>query len=652
MACANCAIRCHDEQPRRTSIGTFAAIDRRLSGNHPITLGTLVARMLLTCAAGGLMPTRRRRRDLECNHTQREQADPDGAASNMVHEPSVGRATARRLRRPRVDTRSAGRPARSGKHHDEEEGMRLQRIQHGIVISIILMSTLAWAIDDGDPQNGLSSQAFRRNALTTNKKALEILRNHALNDALFTDHDGYIGRQLQDPNARAMMSEIVKCALNDGTSLSLNAAPPFVASGELGLCQDWRQGAPNERCQQLVTACVMARVNALQKAIPLWLRGYQTERPSGGPVNTVAVFRESLPEKDPAEGIPIPSFGPPPPCSSSDCNWKHGFVGKCGPGDSVALRLDAPANQKWEVRVCAGIHGCTELDAAGAPPYSWRIGEFSQPPVGTSNLLTFRCPVELLVGGYYSVMTRSDTPPGTTPDLRANSGVYPAPRKDVFGFLEGAFFGNMFLPDKLTRDCEVAARNPDPDQPNPHQMTCRSTAGNGSTEICTINCGITSCRRDAGPVPYTDVHACYSFVQQQDSQNGTLGVAYLNSRICDRPDGSCFPEPPGPCIGDLPEGAGCTWDAAAGAFANCSSPAAPAKTFPPITTYLNEPCDLIGVGTLCNEVRVAVQTPHTRCDSLWWVVGRIVLLVLGGVLICLLILFVFPSLKKRKPDPR
>jgi hypothetical protein len=247
--------------------------------------------------------------------------------------------------------------------------------------------------------------------------------------------------------------------------------------------------------------------------------------------------------------------------------------------------------------------------------------------VGTSALLSFSCPIGLLAGGNYSVMVRSDTaPPDKMPVVRANAGAYPAPLGEAFGFLEGAFFGNMFLPDRLTRDCEVTQLKSD-QQGGLEQLTCRS-GGKDVTEECMISCGITSCRRDAGGLPYTNVHACYSFAQQRDSQNGNLGVAYLNSRICDRPDAACFFEPPGPCTGDEPESAHCTWQGAAGRFADCSSPADHAKEFPPMTTYLNEACDVIGEGPLCDEVRRGPPPPPCCHWTSLCIIGGIFLFVL------------------------
>jgi hypothetical protein len=37
----------------------------------------------------------------------------------------------------------------------------------------------------------------------------------------------------------------------------------------------------------------------------------------------------------------------------------------------------------------------------------------------------------------------------------AGAGKYPAPEADVFTFLEGAFYGNLFEPDRLTWSCEL-----------------------------------------------------------------------------------------------------------------------------------------------------------------------------------------------------
>jgi hypothetical protein len=72
----------------------------------------------------------------------------------------------------------------------------------------------------GTPKNGLSSKAFRHNALTTNRKALAILRKYPLNDKLFRVEGGYIARQLRDPRARAMMEELVECALDSKTEVT------------------------------------------------------------------------------------------------------------------------------------------------------------------------------------------------------------------------------------------------------------------------------------------------------------------------------------------------------------------------------------------------------------------------------------------------
>ena len=92
-----------------------------------------------------------------------------------------------------------------------------------------------------------------------------------------------VRRLLADPNARAMAKEIFKCALAQAPAPLLTLpyqepdGNPVVLGGELGLCQgasaarDWWNAAPTKTCLQLVTACVMARVNGLGQAVPLAL---------------------------------------------------------------------------------------------------------------------------------------------------------------------------------------------------------------------------------------------------------------------------------------------------------------------------------------------------------------------------------------------
>ncbi len=475
-----------------------------------------------------------------------------------------------------------------------------------MVASSMLVAADALAIGGdeplGDPKNGLSSEAFRRNALTTNPRALQILRTHALNDALFWDVEGgYIGLQLHEPAARAVAEELVECALDRGVTLTYidrqDSNKEYRWAGQLGLCQtsgtnDWGNAAPTEECQQLVTACVMARVNALEKAIPLSMRGQPSSSfPLLEQVSTVPVRREGLPGDDPSEGTPIASFGSG--CGpDGDCRWRPAHVGTCKPGTPVRLTPGASeAAGSARLRVCAGIHGCTRPVVGGLEPplpYSRYLSESQSMSLGGTGSagaaisLEFTCPQGIHVGGYYSVMIQQPPDNPLSVGTLTSSGTYPASEQQVFTFLEGAFYGNLFAPASLTTSCEMKQN---------HEVECGRNPDYKGKQY-----------PEKLVLPYTNVHACYSFAQQQDSQNGGLGAAYLNSRLCDLPDASCFFHPPRPCT-EGPDNAHCRWLSSAGVYEDCADPADPATTFRPITTYLNDACDLIGEGGLCDKVR-------------------------------------------------
>jgi hypothetical protein len=512
--------------------------------------------------------------------------------------------------------------------------MTPKRIFWGVGALCGLVAANAFAIGDGGPKNGLSSQAFLNNALTSNPVALQLLATQSLQE-VFSSSSTYIIGQLHDPAARAMATEIVSCALDGNTTVSYRDGSALVSfTGELGICQgpssgaagNWYTAPPTPECQRLVTACVMARVNALHQSVPLALRSPSAAwAQPGDPVPTVRQFRESPLQDDPSQGSPIPSFGPLCSAIDPDCNWTAAQVGTCGQqaGARIRLTLDSPVPSGSQLRICDGIYGCTSprpavLFDGTSPAYSKTIKEFALSG-SASTSVEFDCQ-----SNYYSVMFHSAThsPP---PKLHASAGTsYPASASQVFGFVEGAFFGNLFDPDKLTQSCVSDGRNTITCQPTkrviPKLGDARSGAAvtqPGDTTICRVDGNVRFCDRPTTSVPYGDVHACYSFAQQMDSQLGDLGVAYLNRRICDLPDGGghCFPEPPVPCQGPSTDSAHCTWSDSTGSFTSCQSRGTAPVSFAPVTSYLNAPCDLIGPGELCNKVKPLIQPPGPIAGS-------------------------------------
>lgn len=529
--------------------------------------------------------------------------------------------------------------------------MRLKRVGWAAVALIALSVTPAAAIVmEGSPKNGLSSTALRRNALTTNRESLQSLMEHPIKlapgDTLFSD-DLDTRMQLHDPRARAVMEEIVKCALAPPATVSYedpsDGNQKYTWGGELGLCDPkvvdpgnrsqsvWGPDGPNLMCKQLVTACVVARVNALGKAIPLSLRGpSSTLFPAHDTVPTEKRFRESRPGEDPAEGTFLVSFAGPLCLQGHDCRWQPAFVGQCS-GGTISLAIEDPAVcGSTPVRVCAGIHGCYVPNTVDKPPpdfpplpqdqYMKYLVEKRGACVGSP--ISFPCPTALPIGGFYSVMTQPAQPSGggiqpvhpPSPTLikTAGPGVYPASDHEVFGFREGAFYGNLFEPDQLLWNCVIDVAE---------VRICTPSAGvQGAVEKCSLRTeaaagisGASACA-ETRTVPYPDVYACYSLAQQQDrpdTDDDALGVAVLNERICDEPSPqtTCFFHKPRRChfadpAQNASSGSHCDWLASAGVYQNCKSlNGDPVISYPPITTYLNDPCDLLGHGGLCNRVR-------------------------------------------------
>ena len=511
---------------------------------------------------------------------------------------------------------------------------------------------------EGTPHNGLSSRSFRLNALTSNRNALDMLLHRALDKDLLSD--AYIVGQLKDPAARAMMVDLVKCAL-DGQTLVVsedqNHAPLAKWRGELGLCQPeantgdpsvplWDASGPNVPCQQIVTACLMSRVNALKKSIPLSMRSESSALYAlHDQVFADRKFRESPPIQDPSLGWPIQSLGGPP-CQGPECAWAPAFVGTCTPGEPITLAIsDGAACGSATLRVCAGVHGCYSPSTSYPLPPGFPTAPdpfysaFSAEKAGAcaATPLTFTCPTALATRGYYSAMVLPAAPGpvvdgwadgglhGTVVKL-SGSGRYPSPEADVFAFVEGAFYGNLFEPSNLRRSCEVSSDGT--------KLECSAgEAGSPRIDTCSIPVagsapptGIAgvpgdgerdACLRRDPSIPYMHVYACYSYEQQaENATDDEVSTATFNARLCDLPSGSgtqCFPTVPKRCHyrSGSNQGAGCDAIGPDGAYGHCPGQGTDSMIYQYIiTTYLNDACDLIGDRGLCDTLRRT--TPSTQ----------------------------------------
>jgi hypothetical protein len=426
------------------------------------------------------------------------------------------------------------------------------------------MSTATAEISDinGPGHNGLSARSLLYNAVTQNPKALRILMDNPLNDALFDPQKRpYMSRQLVDPNARDVMDYIVSCALDRSARVRYvdpASGAPRTWDGEMGLCRSWSTKKPSVECLRLVSSCLFARTNRLHRWVPAWFGGQTLSAPRDR-VEVTTKYSKSDVTAGLSEGTDIPAFSR---------GWKPGYVGRCTPKTSFALSIPGPQCAGASLRVCEGIHGC-------GPDNARFLGDKNRPCEDAPQ--TFTCPS----GGFFAVMTKPSkaavrlavmtqpdkleaVPPGSS------VGSYPAPEKEVFSFMEGAFFGNLFEPDELTRFREVVLDKGRPD------VTHGRLKPSGDD--------------DDDAIPHRHIFACYSQVNDEEA------VAELNARVCaKRGSKRCFPTVPRRCHFKDPKvnnlnGYHCKWRSDDGLYRDCEGD--DGVTYPAITVYLHEPCAL------------------------------------------------------------
>lgn len=276
--------------------------------------------------------------------------------------------------------------------------------------------------------------------------------------------------QLVDPNARVFMQYLVGCALDANQRIGWTnpwTQEVFIAKGQLGICPEWghpqdpakpQNGRASERCQELVSACLLARVNKFGVAVPLSLRGEDTSTKfKTAPATPVTETASNSTDK-------IASFNacPTQMYNDRDCGWRPLYVGKCIPNTEVTVGAGAPSPKKcgttpigsstadMMLRVCEGIRGCDRGDKAFLKFNDDACAPKREPAVD------FTCPAS----GLYSVMEApyNSTSTGTASPAAIPASaeqVYPAPEKKVFVVEEGATYGNIFKPSKLATEVYI-----------------------------------------------------------------------------------------------------------------------------------------------------------------------------------------------------
>ena len=344
-----------------------------------------------------------------------------------------------------------------------------------------------------------------------------------------------------------LVEYIASCALDRDVKLGSPFDKRGTLHGELGLCGrrsphgDWRKAPPTKDCLQTVSACVLARVNALHRKVLISVRG---EPACLFPLQPRVPVEPAYREDDGARGIE--SFAAcaadARPSADQRCGFAPRFVGRCVPGAKLHLTFE----REGLARVCKGLYGCNAGE--DHPPYAGHVESRS---VKAGRGLKFACPAN----GTFSLQVASMT--GGPVDTALDAAVqrtaevrYPANEEEVFAVREGAFYGNLF------------------EKPGQHKPD-RALFG--------------------------DQFACYD-------RGWSDPIAHFADRLCASPEATspCFENRPVEC----PASCSGTSAPPESAFLGCQGvryDGAPPARWNGVTVFLNDPCDLSRSGAACGH---------------------------------------------------
>jgi len=451
--------------------------------------------------------------------------------------------------------------------------------------------------------NSLTTQALVLNAIATNRESNGLLGTMPLEELFHpTLGDANTRLRLHDPNAQRFMEYLVGCALSEGQALDYyDPRMPNPGQkkwwGQAGLCPAWATSAPTQDCLERVSACVLARNNAEGRRVELSMRGEHRFTASGPNIYTLA--ERTLPAVHrPISGEPMASFescGMGESGPQRDCGWTPDGIGSCTPSSTVwvgagglmsCVGIPSPVgssvNGPAVLRVCEGIAGCDHFEARN-------LGETTGTCMGAalSSVVSFTCPE----GGYFSVMTApaDSTTPGLVANVEArpdSTSEYGLSEQQVYGVREGAFYGNIFLPDDLATEVDV-----------------KEVYDGKQKGVVVVGTDVVI----QGSI-YRKMYSCYD-------PSWSSGAAYAANRVCAIPSsgsncaanvtGACFTSLKPPVAGKcaIQDGALTSGD---GDYEQCRDHED--RLWPQsVTTYLHAPCD-----TVTKELRTQTCSRGSR----------------------------------------
>lgn len=430
--------------------------------------------------------------------------------------------------------------------------------------------------------NFVSANFVSANALTANFDANEVMTRVPLATESYDAAAGVLELQLQlhDELTRGFFEYLVSCALD--SSQVVEWKDPFDGNtyawpGAIALCPEWGKsgtGKADDMCQELVSACLLSRVNAFGIRVPFSMRGHDR-------VDALPLAPSVPGDTRYSTNAEIPSFqdcGGPTLGAVRECSWYPGQVGICTANTPVTVGAGAPepggcggaslggATDDAILRVCAGIVGCQQADPTFRGQADDSCGDM-YPSV------TFVCPAS----GFYNVMYgHKDSTRPVDVNVQANAGDFGIPEEKVFDFREGGFFGNIFDTDGLQVDIFVDR--------NGEVQGRRHNPVKGSV--------------------YKNMFACWSDAWSNAS-------AYYTQRVCAGPvDENCAADSIGACTAPAPGSPGfpsnvCGSDDGNPVFGDhdyqeCRDPGGRIWEHA-LTPILNRPCDLAPYQPFCKR---------------------------------------------------
>jgi hypothetical protein len=163
------------------------------------------------------------------------------------------------------------------------------RRRHGWIHTATATLILIFAVSGSEPPADVpavsSPGSIRTNAMSFNAMSFNSLllkANAQLADyslvEIVAPGSVFEPELVADPYAREFMDYLVSCALDENDSLSWSGGGLSETwEGSLGLCPDWAVAAPSEECQEVVSACLLARTNAYGQSVEISLRGLRAD---------------------------------------------------------------------------------------------------------------------------------------------------------------------------------------------------------------------------------------------------------------------------------------------------------------------------------------------------------------------------------------